>query len=70
MNTYVQPRPLLVRLQAALQGLFPSAEPSLGVARDRSAQADALRDYACDFVSSDPRFAQDLFAAADRHERN
>ena len=31
-------------------------------------EAEALREYAATFVQSDPRFADDLFAAADRHE--
>jgi hypothetical protein len=31
-------------------------------------EAEALRTYAADIQSQDPEFAQDLFAAADRHE--
>jgi hypothetical protein len=31
-------------------------------------EAEALRSYAADIQSQDPEFAQDLFAAADRHE--
>jgi hypothetical protein len=31
-------------------------------------EAEALRSYAADIQSQDPDFAQDLFAAADRHE--
>ena len=31
-------------------------------------EAEALRTYAADIQSQDPDFAQDLFAAADRHE--
>jgi hypothetical protein len=31
-------------------------------------EAEALRTYAADIQSQDPNFAQDLFAAADRHE--
>ena len=30
--------------------------------------AEALRTYAADLQAQDPDFAQDLFAAADRHE--
>jgi len=36
---------------------------------DRSAEAAAVRQYAVSFASHDPRFAADLMAAADRHER-
>jgi hypothetical protein len=35
---------------------------------DRQREATAVREYAQRFVSYDPRFAADLFAAADRHE--
>ncbi len=31
-------------------------------------EAEALRSYAADIQAQDPDFAQDLFAAADRHE--
>jgi hypothetical protein len=31
-------------------------------------EAEALRDFASSFMQQDPGFAQDLFAAADRHE--
>ena len=36
---------------------------------DRAAEAAAVREYANRFASHDPRFAADLLAAADRHER-
>ena len=36
----------------------------------RSAEASRLRQVAQGFMSSDPRFAADLYAAADRHERS
>ena len=32
-------------------------------------EAEALRIYAEQFLQSDPSFAEDLFASADRHER-
>jgi hypothetical protein len=35
----------------------------------RTTEANRLRHVAQGFMSSDPRFAADLFAAADRHER-
>jgi hypothetical protein len=37
--------------------------------RGRIAEANRLRQVAQGFMSSDPRFAADLYAAADRHER-
>ena len=36
---------------------------------DRTVEAEQLREFALDFIKSDPGFAADLFAAADRHER-
>lgn len=36
---------------------------------ERIAEAAALRAYAHDIAPGDPRFAADLYAAADRHER-
>jgi hypothetical protein len=36
---------------------------------DRAAEATAVRQYAQRYASHDPRFAADLLAAADRHER-
>lgn len=38
-------------------------------AADRGSEAAAVREYANRFASHDPRFAADLMAAADRHER-
>lgn len=38
-------------------------------AADRGTEAAAVREYANRFASHDPRFAADLMAAADRHER-
>lgn len=35
----------------------------------RLTDAARVRSYAQDIASQDPRFASDLFAAADRHER-
>lgn len=35
----------------------------------RIAEAAAVRRYAMSFARHDPRFAADLFSAADRHER-
>lgn len=38
-------------------------------AADATAEANHVRAIALDIRRSDPRFADDLFAAADRHER-
>ncbi|SCK13867.1 hypothetical protein VAR608DRAFT_0830 [Variovorax sp. HW608] len=35
----------------------------------RKAEADAVRDWAWTFAHTDRGFSDDLFAAADRHER-
>jgi hypothetical protein len=40
-----------------------------GTVIGRVSEANRLRHVAQGFMSSDPRFAADLFAAADRHER-
>ena len=37
---------------------------------DRSTEANRVRTFANEMLSQDPRFAADLYAAADRHERN
>jgi hypothetical protein len=37
---------------------------------DRASEAAEVRTYAQQVMSYDPRFAADLFAAADRHELN
>lgn len=44
-----------------------SSERAAGVGR--VSEANRLRNVARGFMSSDPRFAADLYAAADRHER-
>jgi hypothetical protein len=36
---------------------------------DRATEAAAVREYAQRYATHDPRFAADLLAAADRHER-
>jgi hypothetical protein len=39
------------------------------VVQSRTAEAARVRMYAQEVMAQDPRFAADLFAAADRHER-
>ena len=36
---------------------------------DRASEATAVREYAQRYTNHDPRFAADLLAAADRHDR-
>ncbi len=40
------------------------------VLKSRSAEAARVRMHAQEMLAHDPRFAADLFAAADRHERS
>ena len=51
-----------------VQGLFRQHGARAGFV-GRTSEANRLRTVAQGFMSSDPRFAADLFAAADRHER-
>lgn len=53
--------------QRALALWSPEAAPAT---KDVSATAEAnrVRNLALDYMRHDPRFAADLFAAADRHE--
>jgi hypothetical protein len=59
---------LFNRLATVVRGTVadPSDSPSQA---SRIAEASAVRRYAQQFMGHDPRFAADLFAAADRHER-
>lgn len=43
--------------------------PSPAVPLTRKAEADAVREWAWTFARTEKNFADDLFAAADRHER-
>lgn len=46
-----------------------SAESAAGTTESSAAvEANRVRNLAMDYMSHDPRFAADLFAAADRHE--
>ena len=55
-------------LATALVGkiLAPAAAPSATLTAFE--EAEALRSFAAEIQDQDPGFAQDLFAAADRHE--
>ncbi len=55
---------LLSKLQPASGARASEPKPA-----DRIKEAAALRDYAMRYAKHDPRFAEDLLAAADLHER-
>ncbi|MCB2021834.1 MAG: hypothetical protein M9915_18165 [Rhizobacter sp.] len=60
--------PLGTWLRSVLQRLVP-ARSGAPVPRDHSRELAEVRAYAMSVRNSDPGFASDLFAAADRHER-
>ncbi|MBP6483320.1 MAG: hypothetical protein KA254_01730 [Rhodoferax sp.] len=47
---------------------FSARQPAAARPLTRYEEAEQLRAMANDLLSSDPAFAQDLYAAADRHE--
>jgi len=62
---------LALSFKNLLAGVFSvstSARPAVGAPLTAFEEAEALRDYAQQFLQSDPAFAEDLFASADRHE--
>ena len=62
--------PLAAALFARVLGWFDRrAERSGTPDDDRAGDAARLRSFAQQVMAEDPRFAADLFAAADRHER-
>ena len=61
------PSPVGAWLKAALKRLMTSA-PKKPATRDPVREAAEVRTLAESVRSHDPRFAADLFAAADRHE--
>jgi hypothetical protein len=69
--------PLGAKLAAAAFGRVLTWMTSLvqtGIERidmnDRTTEANRVRMFANEMLSQDPRFAADLYAAADRHERS
>lgn len=54
-----------------LRATFPhlaAAHARVPTPRNRTREAEKLRLFATEVRQTDPRFADDLFAAADRHE--
>ena len=65
-------RPRAQSLRGALRSLlmgWSRARPHPKPVDNRTEEARRVREYAESGRSHDPRFAADLFAAADRHER-
>ncbi len=56
------------QLWATALRLFGLTKRPASQAANRAVEAEELREFALKFVESDPRFATDLFGAADRHE--
>lgn len=61
------PSPIGGWLKAAWLRLVPAAAEA-PAPRDRAREAGKLRTWATQVRQTEPRFADDLFAAADRHE--
>jgi hypothetical protein len=55
-------------LKRSLRHLAGRRQPAAAPVRDRAREAAEVRDWAMQLQLSDPGFAADLFAAADRHE--
>jgi len=62
-----RPSPIGRWLRAAWLHLAPVPAESPGP-RDRAREAEKLRTWATQVRQTEPHFADDLFAAADRHE--
>lgn len=59
---------LFLAIGHGLQALFSRPAP-VAPARNPEQEAQAVRELAQQYLRVDPRFAAELFAAADRHER-
>jgi hypothetical protein len=57
---------VFIAVWRGLERLGQSAPPR---ATSPAKQAQEVRDMACEVQATDPRFAADLYAAADRHEQ-
>ena len=66
-GVHSRPSPIGRWLKSALLRLV-SAPTEAPPRRDRVREATELRAWATEVRRTDPRFAADLFAAADRHE--
>ncbi len=66
--TLTHSAPFLATLGEMLAGWFAARTTTPARPLTRFEEAEQLRAMADDLQSSDPAFAQDLYAAADRHE--
>lgn len=66
--TLTHSTPFLATLREMFAGWFAARATTPARPLTRFEEAEQLRAMADDLVSSDPAFAQDLYAAADRHE--
>ncbi len=67
--TVIEPRGAAFAAQAAARALaFMSGLLARREQRSRNAEASHVRRLADSLRQEDPRFAEDLYAAADRHE--
>lgn len=57
-------------LKRSLRRLVGHRQPAAEPVRDRAREAAEVRAWATKLQRSDPGFAADLLAAADRHERD
>ncbi len=60
---------LFLAVGRGLHALFSRRAPVAEPARNPAQEAQAVRELARQHQFADPRFAADLYAAADRHER-
>ena len=58
-----------VRVLTALRSALPKRHPAPAQALNPAEEAARVRDMAGTYVKTDPGFAADLYAAADRYER-
>lgn len=57
------------RVLMALWAALPKRRPLAAVALSPAEEAASVRDLAASYTRTDPGFAADLYAAADRYER-
>jgi hypothetical protein len=62
--------PSMVRAAAQRMAAWPAGRSADPARLEASRDAAAVRELAYQYMQSDPGFAADLFAAADRHEAN
>lgn len=67
--TLTHSSPFLAAVREMFAGWFASRAATPARPLTRFEEAEQMRAMADDLLSSDPAFAQDLYAAADRHER-